>query len=98
MKLYHYFFVALKIIIILLIILNKMYETTNSHYIEGILEDIFAIFVGLMVLFFFWPFKKDVNLDKHDKLIVLSAGTLLLITKNYKKLIKDIQVLVKNII
>jgi len=95
MKLYHYIFVALKIVIVLLIILNKVYETNNSHNIEEILEDIFAIYVGLMMLFFFWPYRKEVILDKHDKLIALSAGTLLLITKNYKLLIKEIEMLVE---
>ena len=97
MKLYHYIFVALKTVIVLLIILNKVYETNNSHYIEEILEDVFAIYVGLIMLFFFWPYRKEIILDKHDKLIALSAGTLLLITKNYKQLIKDIQGLVKKL-
>ena len=95
MKVYHYIFVALKIVIVLLIILNKVYETNNSHNIEEILEDIFAIYVGLMMLFFFWPYRKEVILDKHDKLIALSAGTLLLITKNYNLLIKEIEMLVE---
>ena len=31
------------------------------------------------------------NLDKHDKLIVLTGGILLLITKNYIKLFENIQ-------
>ena len=52
MKLYHYIFIALKIVIILLIILNKVYETNKSHYIEEFLEDIFSIFIGLIVIFF----------------------------------------------
>ena len=98
MKLYHYIFVALKIVIVLLIILNKVYETNNSHFIEELLEDVFAIFVGLMMIFFFRPFRKEVILDKHDKLIALSAGTLLLITKNYKKLLQEIQELIQKII
>ena len=51
-----------------------------------VLEDIFAVFVGVMMVFFFWPWS-DKRLDKHDKLIALSAGTLLLITKNYYKLL-----------
>tara|TARA_A100001015_G_C14620688_1_gene567788 strand:+ start:207 stop:506 length:300 start_codon:yes stop_codon:yes gene_type:complete len=98
MKVYHYIFIALKIVIILLIILNKIYENDNSHYIEDILEDLFTVFVGLMMIFFFWPYRKEVNLDKHDKLIALSAGTLLLITKNYKKLMEKIKILIKNVI
>lgn len=82
----------------MLIVLNKVYETNYSHHLEEVLEDIFAVFVGVMMVFFFWPYRKGVHLDKHDKLIALSAGTLLLITKNYRKLAEEIEVLVKNVI
>ena len=98
MKFYHRFFVVLKIIIVMLIVLNKVYETNYSHHLEEVLEDIFAVFVGVMMVFFFWPYRKGVHLDKHDKLIALSAGTLLLITKNYKKLADEILTLDKHII
>ena len=98
MKKYHYFFIVLKLLIVLLIVLNTVYKTNYSPYLREILEDIFTIFVGVMMVFFFWPFKKEVQLDKHDKLIALSAGTLLLITKNYKQLIKEIQDLTSKMI
>ena len=85
MKAYHQFFIVLKFLIVILIVLNKVYETNFSHHVEEVLEDVFAVFVGVMMVFFFWPWS-DKRLDKHDKLIALSAGTLLLITKNYYKL------------
>lgn len=97
MKLYHRFFVVLKIIIVTLIITNKVFETNYSHHLEEVLEDIFALFVGIMMVFFFWPWSNK-RLDKHDKLIALSAGTLLLLTKNYSKLFDEINVLIKNVI
>lgn len=97
MKLYHRFFVILKIIIVFLIVLNKVYETNYSHHLEEVLEDIFAVFVGVMVVFFFWPWSHR-RLDKHDKLIALSAGTLLLVTKNYHKLAEEIETLFKQIV
>ena len=97
MKFYHRFFMVLKIIIVLLVVVNKIYETNYSHHLEEVLEDIFAVFVGVMVVFFFWPWSHR-RLDKHDKLIVLSAGTLLLITKNYKKLAEEIEILFKQIV
>ena len=52
MKLYHRFFIVLKIIIVMLIVLNKVYETNYSHHLEEVLEDIFAVFVGVMMVFF----------------------------------------------
>mgnify|MGYP003329237664 CR=1 FL=1 len=98
MKFYHRFFMILKMIIVLLIVVNKVYETNYSHHLEEVLEDIFAVFVGVMMVFFFWPWRNNMRLDKHDKLIALSAGTLLLITKNYRKLAEEIETLVKHII
>lgn len=92
MKLYHQVFMILKIIIVLLVIANKLYETSYKSDLEEALEDIFSVFVGVMVVYLFWPFSSH-TLDKHDKLIVLSAGTLLLLTKNYNKLFDEIQYL-----
>ena len=98
MKAYHQFFVTLKVIIVGLIVLNKVFETNYSHLLEEVLEDVFAIFVGIMMVFFFWPFSKNRNLDKHDKLIALSAGTLLLVTRNYHKFIEEVSTILKQII
>ena len=97
MKAYHQFFIVLKFLIVILIVLNKVYETNFSHHVEEVLEDIFAVFVGVMMVFFFWPWS-DKRLDKHDKLIALSAGTLLLITKNYYKLFTEVRTLANNVV
>ena len=59
MKLYHRFFIVLKIIIVMLIVLNKVYETNYSHHLEEVLEDIFAVFVGVMMVFSFGHTEKE---------------------------------------
>lgn len=97
MKLYQQIFVVLKTIIVILVIANKVYETSYKSDLEEALEDIFSVFVGIMVVFLFWPWNNKI-LDKHDKLIVLSAGTLLLLTKNYNKLYGELEYVLNEIL
>jgi hypothetical protein len=96
MRLYHKVFVALKVMIVTLVIISKLNISNYSHHLEEVIEDVFAVFVGVVIVFLFWPWKER-RLDKHDKLIALSAGTLLLITKNYAKLYKEIMTLTRNV-
>ena len=97
MKLYHQIFIVLKIIIVLLVIANKLYESSYKADLEEALEDIFSLFVGVMVVFLFWPWSNKI-LDKHDKMIALSSGILLLMTKNYNKLYDEIEYLMNEIV
>lgn len=96
MKLYHKVFVTLKVMIVILIIVSKLKMSNYSHHLEEVIEDVFAVFVGVVIVFLFWPWKER-RLDKHDKLIAFSAGTLLLITKNYAKLYEEIMTLTRNV-
>ena len=98
MKLYQYFFIILKIIILMMIILNIFYETKYRDAVTEFLENIFAIYLGIILIFFFWPYKKIMVLDKYDRLIAFTAGFLLLITKNYRTIFKEIEILVNHII
>ena len=97
MKLYHQIFIVLKIIIVLLVIVNKLYESSYKADLEEALEDIFSVFLGVMVVFLFWPLSNKI-LDKHDKMIALSSGILLIMTKNYSKLYDEINYLVNEIV
>ena len=82
--------------IVVLIIISKLNLSNYSHHLEEVIEDVFAVFVGIVILFLFWPWRER-RLDKHDKLIVLSAGALLLVTKNYKKLCEEVSILTRNV-
>lgn len=97
MKLYHQIFIVLKTVIVLLVIVNKLYESSYKADLEEALEDIFSVFVGVMVVFLFWPWSNKI-LDKHDKMIVLSSGILLLMTKNYSKLRDELEYLFGEIV
>ena len=96
MKTYHKFFVFLKFLIVLIFILSKFHVSNFSHKLEKLVENIFAIYVGVVVIFVFWPWTER-NIDKHDKMLVLSAGTLLLLTKNYYKLYDEFITILKNL-
>ena len=98
MKLYQYFFIILKIIILMMIILNNFYETKYRDAATEFLENIFAIYLGMILIFFFWPYKKTMSLDKHDRAIAFTAGILLLTTKNYRTIFKEIEILVNHIV
>ena len=97
MKTYHKFFVFLKFLIVLIFILSKFHVSNFSHKLEKLVENIFAIYVGVVVIFVFWPWTER-NIDKHDKMLVLSAGTLLLLTKNYYKLYNEFITILKNLL
>lgn len=96
MKTYHKFFFFLKFLIVLIFVLSKFHVSNFSHKLEKLVENIFAIYVGVVVIFVFWPWTER-NIDKHDKMLVLSAGTLLLLTKNYYKLYNEFITILKNL-
>jgi len=87
MKTYHYIFMVAKIIIVSLFIIGKLDLFTNTHHLESIMEDLFSVYVAIMVIYIFWPWAER-KIDKHDKMFVLSAGILLLLTKNYEEVIR----------
>ena len=98
MKLYQYFFILSKTVILMMILLNTLYETNYRDIFTEFLENIFAIYLGVLLIFLFWPYKKKLSLDKHDRLIAFSGGILLIITKNYNTIAKEIRILVNQII
>ena len=97
MKTYHKIFVVLKVSIVLLFLISKLHISNYSHHLEEVVEDIFAVYVALVVMFVFWPWAER-KFDKHDKMLVLSAGTLLLLTKNYYKMYEEISTLLKKVL
>lgn len=79
-----------KIIIISLFIIGKLDLFTSTHHLESIMEDLFSVYVAIMIIYIFWPWVER-KIDKHDKMFVLSAGILLLLTKNYEEVIRNIK-------
>jgi len=96
MKTYHKIFIVLKVCIVLLFLISKLHISNYSHHLEEVVEDIFSVYVALVIIFIYWPWAER-KFDKHDKMLVLSAGTLLLLTKNYYKMYDEISTLLKNL-
>ena len=92
MRLYHKIFLILKIIIIGLLIISRFNIIHNSELLETIFDDTLSIFVGIMIIYIFWPWlnRYKYNIDFHDKMLIVSAGGFLLISKNYKVFSKNI--------
>ena len=95
MRAYHKIFVVLKVTIVILFLISKLHISNYSHHLEEVVEDIFSVYVALVIIFVFWPWAER-RFDKHDKMLVLSAGTLLLLTKNYYKMYDEVSTLLKN--
>ena len=100
MRLYHKIFLILKIIIIGLLIISRFDIIHNSELLETIFDDTLSLFVGVMIIYIFWPWinRYKYNIDFHDKMLIVTAGFILLISKNYKVFSKNIDVYRKSLL
>ena len=89
MKIYHYIFGLLKISILFLFSLHVFKVIDYKPHIEVLLEDIFNIFIGIMVVYLFFPLRKNVVISFEDKVFASCAGGLLLVSLDYKKIFND---------
>lgn len=89
MKLYHYLFGLLKISILFLYSLHVFKIIDYKPHIEILLEDIFNLFIGVMAIYIFFPFRKNVTITFEDKIFASAAGGLLLVSLNYRKIYND---------
>ena len=96
MKLYHELFIILKVAIVLLYVVNHLHISNYSHELEDILESVFALYVGVILVYLFWPWEER-RITKYDRRIAFAAGTLLILTKNYFKFYDDIKRLMKKV-
>ena len=94
MKLYHELFIILKGAIVLLYVVNHLHISNYSHELEDILESVFALYVGVILVYLFWPWEER-RITKYDRHIAFAAGTLLILTKNYFKFYDDLKRLSK---
>jgi hypothetical protein len=86
MKSYHYYFYFLKFIILLLIALVSLKIIPIRNKIHVIIDSIFKFSLGIFIILFFSNFKGN-NLDKHDRIIIILSGFVLILLIDYIKLI-----------
>lgn len=90
MKSYHYFFYMLKIIILTLIVLIHfdVIYVNNKYY--HLIETIFKTALGFFIIIFFSV--HNFGIDKHDKILIILSGFILILISNYSELIKEFRV------
>jgi hypothetical protein len=81
MKVYHLYFYILKIIILILIalMLLKIIPLKGKFFI--IIDTIFKFSLGIFIVIFFSTKKLDI--DKHDRMIIIISGFILLLLIDY---------------
>lgn len=86
MKHHHYYFYTLKVIILFCILLLALKKITNKNKFYILFDFIFSFSIGLFLIIYFIQ-NKELNIDKHDKIIFIMAGFIILILIDYIKVI-----------
>jgi hypothetical protein len=84
MKSYHYFFYILKLIILIAILLTRvgLIPVDGKYYI--IIESLFKFSLGIFIIIFF--LNKDLNIERHDRILFFISGVVLISMIDYDKL------------
>lgn len=89
METIHYYFYTIKIIILIAIILMrlKIIPIDGKYYI--IIEGLFKISLSIYIILFFATSK--LNIDRHDRILFIMSGFILLSLIDYENLYKAIK-------
>lgn len=90
MKDYHIYFLIIKIIItilILLIVLKKLPKTSNIYII---FDNLFKISLSVYIIYFTNKYLEKI-IDMEDKILIITTGMMLLISIDYGEFIKAIE-------
>lgn len=84
MKPYHYYFYIIKIIILISILLMRMglIPIDGKYYI--IIESFFKFSLGIFIMIYFS--NKNLNINRHDRLLFFMSGIILISMINYNEL------------
>lgn len=89
MKGYHLFFFILKFFILLLIALMSLKIINIKNKVFILIDFIFKIFFGSFIIIFFSTNKYD-NLEKHDRILIILSGFVLILLIDYIEVINVI--------
>jgi len=88
------FYYLLNFLFILLYIISYLGIWGESYAHLDTLNEVYKIFIGLVLIYFFNPWSKEKLTDFHKK-IALSAGILLLFTSSLSAIIKKTPIIRK---
>ena len=85
MKVYHLYFYILKLVILILIalMLLKILPLKGKYFV--IIDTVFKFSLGLFIIIFFT--NKKLDIDKHDRMIIIISGFILLLLIDYIHLV-----------
>ena len=89
MKSYHLYFYILKFSILLIISLMSLKIIPINNKIFLLIDSIFKLSLGLFIIIFFSN-KKCVELDHHDRVLIILSGFILIILIDYIEIINII--------
>lgn len=84
MELLMYYFVVIKTLIVIGMILIFLGKIPSDGPIYVIMDTVFKISLGLYIIYFF-GYNKNMSIDKHDRMLLVSSGFILLMTIPYKE-------------
>ena len=86
MKNYHLYFYFLKFLILITIALMslKLIPIKNKFFI--IIDTLFKISLGIFIIVFFSS-NKNINMDKHDRILIIVSGFILILLIDYIEII-----------
>ena len=82
------FYYLLNVSFVLLYILYYSSWDKSYKYLD-ILNEIYGIFIGIVLIYYFNPYNKE-KLNEFHKKIAFSAGILIILTTSISAIIKDI--------
>lgn len=83
------FYYLLNLSFVLLYVLYYVNFWDKSYKYLNILNEIYAIFIGIVLLYYFNPYNKK-NLSEFHKKIAFSAGWLIILTSSISAIIKKV--------
>ena len=86
------FYYLLNLSFVLLYVLYYTNFWDKTHKYLDILNEIYAIFVGIVLMYYFNPYHKE-KLNEFHKKIAFSAGILIILTSSISALINEVPLL-----
>lgn len=89
MEVYHFLFGIIKFAVLFIYGLHIFKIINYKPHIEVVLEDVFNLFIGVMAIYIFFPYREKIIVSFEDKIFGSAAGFLLLASLNYRRIYDD---------
>ena len=88
MKFYHMFFYVIKVILVILVLLMYSGLISFHNKVFNVIDKLFKISIGAFILYFFTVNKfEDVIITTNDRIIIIMAGIVLMLSGLSKQII-----------